>query len=119
MAKTKIPTFQNETYKDYTLPRERKAMEAALRKTGDSLGKIYPHVIGGERIGTNDAIASRNPARPSEVIGNFAKGTTQHAEQALQTASKAFLTWSKSSFRETREHRFQSSEDRSATTMRN
>ena len=77
MAKTKIPAFQNETYKDYTQPRERKAMEAALRKTGDSLGKIYPNVIGGKRIGTSDAIASRNPARPSEIIGNFAKGTVR------------------------------------------
>jgi 1-pyrroline-5-carboxylate dehydrogenase len=98
MAKTKIPAFQNETYKDYTQPRERKAMEAALQKTGDTLGKIYPHVIGGKRIGTSDAIVSRNPARPSEVIGNFAKGTVEHAEQALQTASKAFLTWSKVPF---------------------
>ncbi len=95
MAKTKISAFQNETYKDYTLPRERKAMEAALQKTGSALGKVYPHIIGGKRIGTSEAIASRNPARPSEVIGNFAKGTTQHAELALQTASKAFLTWSK------------------------
>jgi 1-pyrroline-5-carboxylate dehydrogenase len=95
MAKNKIPVFKNEEYKDYTQPRERKAMEAALEKTGDALGKSYPLVIGAERINTGESIASRNPAHPNEVIGNFAKGTTEHAEQALQAASKAFVTWSK------------------------
>ncbi|HET6400208.1 MAG TPA: L-glutamate gamma-semialdehyde dehydrogenase [Candidatus Kapabacteria bacterium] len=95
MTKKKLPAFSNEEYKDYTQPRERKAMEAALEKTGDALGEIYPLVIGDERIGTGDSISSRNPAHPNEVIGNFAKGTVEHAEKALQAASKAFVTWSK------------------------
>ncbi|MFI5202493.1 MAG: aldehyde dehydrogenase family protein, partial [Candidatus Kapaibacterium sp.] len=95
MAKKKIPAFKNEEYKDYTQPRERKAMEAALEKTTSTLGEIYPLVIGEERIGTSDSIASRNPAHPGEVIGNFAKGTVEHAERALQAASKAFETWGK------------------------
>jgi 1-pyrroline-5-carboxylate dehydrogenase len=68
MAKKKIPAFTNEEYKNYSQPRERKAMEAALKKAADTLGKRYPLVIGEERIGTTDSIASRNPAHPDEVI---------------------------------------------------
>src|SRR5665213_4611326 len=95
MTKKKIPAFKNEEYKNYSEPREYRAMESALRATGGRLGESYPLVIGGEHIRTNETIASRNPAHPDEVIGNFAKGTTEHAAQALQAASKAFATWSK------------------------
>lgn len=85
--------FKNETYKDFSQPKERKAMERALAEARKSLGKRYPLIINGQRIMTDDAIVSLNPARPDEVIGKFSKGTIELAQKALDTAAKAFETW--------------------------
>ncbi|MDP4244192.1 MAG: L-glutamate gamma-semialdehyde dehydrogenase, partial [Bacteroidota bacterium] len=38
------------------------------------------------------------PARPTELIGSFAKGGLNHAQQALDTALEAFKTWSQVPF---------------------
>ena len=73
-------------------------MQAALRKTESQLGEIYSLVINGEHIGTSESIQSRNPAHPDEVIGYFAKGTTHHAQQALDAAAKAFQSWSRTPY---------------------
>src|ERR1700689_4574099 len=98
MAKTQISAFKNEEYKDYTLPKERKAMEAAISAAEKNLAKKYPLVIDGKGYFTEKMVISRNPARPKEVIGHFGHGTQDHAEQALQAASNAFKTWSKVPF---------------------
>ena len=98
MAKTKIPAFKNEEYKDYSLPTERRAMETALAAAKKKLGKKYPLVIGGQKILMKEFISSTNPAHPSSVIGMFSKGTVEHAENALQTASDTFKSWSKVPF---------------------
>jgi 1-pyrroline-5-carboxylate dehydrogenase len=98
MAKTKIPAFKNEEYKDYTQLSEYRKMKAALEKAGDALGKKYPLVIGGKKILTEETISSYNPAKRTEVIGKFGHGTTAHAQQALETASKAYESWSKVPF---------------------
>ncbi|HWF44806.1 MAG TPA: L-glutamate gamma-semialdehyde dehydrogenase [Candidatus Kapabacteria bacterium] len=98
MAKTKIPPFKNETYKDYSLPTERRAMESALAKATGQMDGKYPLVINGDEIITDAFITSHNPAHPAQTIGNFSHGTIQHAEQALQSAKQAFESWSKVSF---------------------
>jgi 1-pyrroline-5-carboxylate dehydrogenase len=92
MAK-KLPPFKNETYKDFSAPKEKKAMERALAEARQSLGQRYPLIIAGERIFTDEAIESHNPARPDEVIGRFSKGSVQLAQRALDSASKAFASW--------------------------
>lgn len=98
MAKTKLPAFKNETYLDFSLPKERTAMEQALAAAAANLNKNYPLVIGGKQIHTEQHIVSRNPAHPSEIIGNFARGTVDHAQQALDAASTAFASWSRVPF---------------------
>jgi len=98
MAKTKIPAFKNEEYKDYSLTKERKAMENAIANAEKNLAKKYPLVIDGKGVFTEKAVITRNPARPKEVIGYFGHGTIDHAEQALQAASNAFKLWSKVPF---------------------
>src|ERR1017187_2675176 len=98
MAKTKIPAFKNEEYKDFTLTRERRAMENAIETAEKNLAKKYPLIIDGKGVFTEKAVISRNPARPKEVIGHFAHGTQDHAELALQAASNAFKSWSKVPF---------------------
>jgi 1-pyrroline-5-carboxylate dehydrogenase len=91
----KLPAFKNETYKDYSIPSERKKMEKALADARAKLGKEYPLIIGAEKIKTSDFIVSTNPARPDEVIGKFSKGTIELAEKELAVAEKTFETWKK------------------------
>ena len=90
MAKKKIPVFKNEEYKDYTQPAERRAMEAALRKTGDQLGEIYSLVIGGEHIATARR-SLRGIRRIRTRYRQFREGDVKHAEQALQAAIESFF----------------------------
>lgn len=92
MAK-KLSPFKNETFKDFSQPKERKAMERALADARQKLNKRYPLIIGGERIFTDESIESHNPARPQEVIGRFSKGSVALAQQALDAASAAFAKW--------------------------
>jgi 1-pyrroline-5-carboxylate dehydrogenase len=98
MAKTKIPAFKNEEYKDYSLPRERRAMESAIEAAQKNLAKKYPLIIDGKEWLTETSVISRNPAKPKEVIGHFSHGTQDHAEKALQSARDAFASWSKVPF---------------------
>jgi 1-pyrroline-5-carboxylate dehydrogenase len=93
MATKTLPTFRNEIVRDYSLPKERKAMEQALVLAKSKLGRQYPIVIGGEKYRGEDFIRSQNPADPSVEIGAFARGTVELAEKALQTAAATFETW--------------------------
>ena len=70
-------------------------MEKAIASVRANFGKSYPLVINGARINTEKFIISKNPARPSETIGNFAHGTVEHAQQALVVAAETFKTWSR------------------------
>jgi 1-pyrroline-5-carboxylate dehydrogenase len=85
--------YRTEPSTDFNDPREVAAFEAALAKVKGELGRTYPLVIGGERIELDDTFTSVNPARPAEVIGNFANGTALHVDQAVEAASDAFQTW--------------------------
>src|SRR6266702_2214327 len=93
MPSKRLSNFRNETYKDFSLPKEQAAMEHALKQARANLGKEYPLLIGAERIRANDFILSRNPAHPNEVIGKFGKGTIGLAQRSLDTAAKTFETW--------------------------
>ncbi|MEI8134815.1 MAG: L-glutamate gamma-semialdehyde dehydrogenase [bacterium] len=93
MPPKRLSNFRNETYKDYSQPKEFYAMQSALANARASLGKEYPILIGSEQIKTNDFIISRNPARPNEIIGKFAKGTVGLAQRSLDIATRVFETW--------------------------
>src|SRR5579872_5041984 len=93
MPVKRLSNFRNETYKDFSLPKEKAAMENALKQARASLGKEYPILIGSEKIKSNDFIISRNPARPNEIVGKFSKGTIGLAQRSLDTAAKTFETW--------------------------
>ncbi len=93
MAIKRIAPFKNETYKDFSLPKEFDLQSAALKSAREKLGSVYPIVIGEQKIKTNDYIISKNPARPAEIVGKFSKGTIGLAQRALDTAAKTFETW--------------------------
>ena len=88
-----LPPYTVEPYEDFTIPGNRKAMEAALKLVKSELGKEYPLVIGGKKITTKEKITSYNPSDTSQVIGYVSKADEKHAEMAMQAALKAFEKW--------------------------
>ena len=87
--------FANEEFIDFTAAENKRAMLAALNEVESNLGQEYDLVIGGRRLQTADKIISTNPARPSQIIGIHQKAEAEHAEEAMQAAQAAFLTWSR------------------------
>jgi len=88
-----LPEFRNEPFTDFSVPANSEAMQAALAKVKSQFGKQYPLVIGGERVETEEWIVSTNPSAPDQVVGRFAKATSEHAERAMQAALQAFQHW--------------------------
>ena len=66
-----------------------------MQGVGGRLGESYPLVIGGKRVETEGEIASVNPANPSQVVGRVAAASEREADMALETATKAFESWSR------------------------
>jgi 1-pyrroline-5-carboxylate dehydrogenase len=91
-----MPTqFRNEPYADFSQPANRQAMEAALLKVRSEFGREYQLRIGGDWIPTGDKLVSVNPSNPSEVVGIHHRATTELANRAVESASAAFKTWSR------------------------
>src|SRR5687768_11131520 len=89
-----MPTeFRNEPFTDFTKEENAQAMRAAIEKVKGELGREYPLVIGGERITTEAKLDSINPANRTQLVGRFQKATKDLANQAVESASKAFQTW--------------------------
>lgn len=88
-----LKDYTNEPLTDFSAAENRKAFAAALDKVKSELGRTYPLVIGGERIELDEVFTSVNPARPAEVIGNFASGTALHVDQAVEVAAETFESW--------------------------
>jgi len=85
--------FTNTPYIDFSRPENRKAMEAAIAKVRSELGRTYPLVLGGKEVEAEKTFESRNPARPSEVIGTFAKAGQKEADIAIDAAVETFEEW--------------------------
>jgi alpha-ketoglutaric semialdehyde dehydrogenase len=58
---------------------------------------VYGNFINGEWVGGIETFENRNPARASEVIGHFAKGTSSDAAAAIAAADEAAAEWGASS----------------------
>ncbi len=87
--------FRNEPFTDFTQPGNRQAMEQALDRVRQELGREYDMVLGGKRLRTPGKIVSHNPARPAEVIGVHQRSTLDQVEPAMDAAQGAFATWSR------------------------
>jgi 1-pyrroline-5-carboxylate dehydrogenase len=87
--------YKNEPYLDWSDVENVEAMRAALQEVGGQLGESYPLVIGGKRLEADGEIVSVNPANPSQVVGRVAAASEREADMALETATKAFESWSR------------------------
>jgi RHH-type proline utilization regulon transcriptional repressor/proline dehydrogenase/delta 1-pyrroline-5-carboxylate dehydrogenase len=86
-------TFQNAPNTDYTVAANRDRQRAALKTVSAQFGRKCPLIIGGRRISDREFIPSTNPAKPSQVIGSWARATIADAEAAVAAAQAAFPAW--------------------------
>src|SRR5258708_1819326 len=75
-------------------------MDLALQQVQKQFGQHYPLVINGKSATTNDELASVNPARPDQIIGNSTAGNSVNVMDAVAAARVAFSRWSQTSFDE-------------------
>ncbi len=85
--------FANEVYFDFTKEENIAKQKEALASVRLQLGKEYPNIINGKEIFTEKKTKSYNPANTDELIGIFQKAGQIEAEDAMQSAAKAFETW--------------------------
>lgn len=90
-----LTDYRPEPYVNFSEEAPRKRMLEALADVRRQLGQSYALRIGDQSIQTSDTIRSTMPARPDVLVGAVAKATTDHAEQAIQTAARTFETWRK------------------------
>ena len=86
--------FVNAANTDYTLAASREKQRAALQQfESTQLGKKWPCIINGKRVTDRPFLPSVNPARPAQVVGYWAKGTVQDAEDAVAASVAYFPKW--------------------------
>lgn len=85
--------FVNAANTDYAQAANRDRQRAALAACSAQLGKKWPLVINGKKIADREYVASVNPAKPSQIIGHWARATVADAESAVAAAAAAFPKW--------------------------
>ena len=88
-----LPEFHNEPFTDFSQPENATAMEQALVMVREQFDQMYPLIIGGQHVTTEQTLASLNPAHPAEVVGRVASADAELANRAVAAASEAFLHW--------------------------
>ncbi|MFD2445155.1 L-glutamate gamma-semialdehyde dehydrogenase [Bacillus sp. CGMCC 1.16607] len=90
-----VQPYKHEPFTNFNDEENRKGYLTGLQTVEGYLGQDFPLVIGGEKITTEDKIASYNPSNKEELIGRVSKASRDLAEQAMQAAVEAFKTWRK------------------------
>ena len=89
----KLPEFKNEPWTDFSVEKNRKAMQEALAAVRAQFGREYEVLIGGTRQKAEKQFSSTNPSKPSEVIGIHQKSNSEMAIKAVESAYDYFPTW--------------------------
>ncbi|HMD60280.1 MAG TPA: proline dehydrogenase family protein, partial [Opitutaceae bacterium] len=87
------PAFRNAPNTDFNQEANRARMRSALEAAAKGLGARHAIVIGGRRISEREMVASTNPARPSQVVGRWARATAADADAAVAAARAAWPGW--------------------------
>src|SRR5256886_813671 len=91
-------TYQNAALVNFVYKENQDRMREALAHVKTQLGQKYPLVINGDRVWTENTIASINPTSPDDVVGHVAEAGIPEAERAVTAARAAFEKWSRTSF---------------------
>src|SRR5512141_2653376 len=89
-----LANFRNEPYTDFSVPANRQAMEAALRSVRGQFGREYDLWIDGKAAKGGGTFNSRNPSRPSEIVGVHQAATAAQAAEAVESAYRSYPGWS-------------------------
>jgi 1-pyrroline-5-carboxylate dehydrogenase len=92
-ASRTLAPFRNEPIRDFSDPADRRSLEEALARVRPGLGRRWPLVIDGVKVHGPRTIASINPARPSELVGEVDEASPEQISQALDAATDAFASW--------------------------
>jgi 1-pyrroline-5-carboxylate dehydrogenase len=90
-----IAPFANEPILTFRDEDSKRAMREAIANASRESGVVYDLIIGGKRVKSPTQFASRNPAKPSEIVGTVQSATVEQAREAVTAAEKAFATWSR------------------------
>jgi len=85
--------FVNQPAADFTRDELRRAFPAALDSVRTQLGRTIPLLIGGEDRSSEPLLASVNPNRPAEVVGQVCQAGAAEVEAAIGAAAEAFPGW--------------------------
>ena len=85
--------FKNEPLRDFSRPEPRQAMRQAVSDVGGMLDQSYDVIIDGKQVSTDEALISRNPARPDQVIGRVGCAGAAEAQMAIEAARRAQPEW--------------------------
>ena len=91
----KIAEFRNEPVKTFADAHARDAMLAAIAAERAKFGTEYDLVIGGKHVKSAKKFESRNPSKPSEVVGTLQSASPEQARAAIEAADRAFARWSR------------------------
>lgn len=106
----KLATFRNEPDTDFSIASEVEALKGAISSIRKELGKVYPVIIGGEKIFTEDKLTSINPGKKEEIIGYVSKVDRDMAERSIHIATEAFNSWKKVEAEKRAEYLFKAAE---------
>ncbi|HTL68435.1 MAG TPA: proline dehydrogenase family protein [Lacunisphaera sp.] len=86
--------FINAANTDFSLAANRDKQRTALKQfEATQLGKKWPCIINGKKVTDRPFLPSVNPARPAQVVGYWAKGTVQDADDAVAASVAYFPKW--------------------------
>ncbi len=86
--------FANAANTDFTVAANRDKQRAALQNyEATKLGRKWPCIINGKKITDRPYLPSVNPARPKQIVGYWAKGTVQDADDAVAASVAFFPKW--------------------------
>src|SRR5437762_1515359 len=91
-------TYENAPLVNFVYEQNQDRMREALAHVRTQLGQKYPLVINGEKVWTEQTIASINPSSPEDVVGHVAEAGIPEAGRAVKAARDAFEKWSRTSF---------------------
>lgn len=96
------PTSFRITYASMFTPNEElhAHYEQALARVKANLGKEVPMLIDGRDRTSEEKFEDRSPTNTDLVLGTFQRGTPADAEDAIDAASRAFPTWSRTPWQE-------------------
>lgn len=87
--------WRNESPLDFSKSTERDRVTEALSVVRTQLGAHYPVLLGDGDIEAADAILSRNPASPAELIGKVSQASLPEVNRAVRLATAAQPAWAK------------------------